>query len=94
MSDNQTEYEIIRDIGYVVRDMKEHDTAFFYVTNDGNGFYTCRCSQWMPHGKSETAHAIEKAFKVTRGTPDPRDARIEQLVKRVNELEEQLVNQL
>jgi len=73
MSDNQYVFEIIRDVGYVIQDIKENDTVWFNVKNDGNNFFTARCSGVMPCGLSETSRAIEKAYKVTRNRPDSRD---------------------
>ena len=88
MSDNQYPFEIIRDVGYVIQRIEENETVWFHVKNDGQGFYTARCSAMMPSGKSETSRAIEQAFKVTRGYPDPRDKQIQELHSKISELED------
>ena len=83
MSDNQYVFEIIRDVGYLIQQIKESETVWFNVKNDGNGFFTARSSVGMGCGYSETSRAIEKAYKVTRGRPDPRDIEIKELMAEV-----------
>lgn len=85
MSDNQYAHEIIRDVGYLVKGLSTHETVWLNVKNDGKGFFTARSSKGMPCGSSETSRAIEKAFNVSRGNPDPRDLRIKQLESLLNE---------
>lgn len=46
---------------------------------DTDTFFSWRSSQGRPCGLSETSQAIKKAFEVTRGKPDPRDKRIDEL---------------
>ena len=79
MSDNQTVYEVIRDVGYMVQDMKSGDLLAVSVSNDDGHYFTWRSSAGYRCGKSETSRAIEEAYKVTRGFPDQRDAKIEHL---------------
>lgn len=79
MSDNQYVFEIIRDIGFLIQNIKPHETVWFHVTNDGGEFFTARSSAGMPCGCSETSRAIEHAYKVTRGCTDPRDIEITRL---------------
>jgi hypothetical protein len=83
MSDNQYVFEIIRDVGYAIQNIKPHETVWFHVTNDGEKFFTARCSSIMPHGLSETSRAIEKAYQVTRGHPDPREVQYNELIMAV-----------
>ena len=79
MSDNQYVFEIIRDVGYAIQRIKENETLWLNVRNDGKGFFTARGTDCISGGLSETSRAIEKAYKVTRGIPDPRDARVKEL---------------
>lgn len=76
MSDNQTVFEIIRDVGYLIQSIKARETVWIHVTNDDGHWHTARSSKRMPCGKSETSRAIALAYKVTRGKPDQRDAEI------------------
>ena len=91
MSDNQLVHEIIRDVGYAIKFLNTGESGWFIVKNDGNDFYTARASVRIPCGKSETSRAIQKAYEVTRGKPDPRDTEINKLTSRVAELEAALV---
>jgi len=79
MSDNQTVYEVIRDIGYAIFGMKHDKILAITVIKDTEAFFSWRTSQGHPGGLSETAHAIELAYKVSRGMPDARDVRISKL---------------
>lgn len=45
MSDNQYVFEIIRDIGYIIQDIKPKETVWFHVTSDDGRFYTARSSK-------------------------------------------------
>ncbi len=86
MSDNQTMFEVVRDIGYAIMRMKHDKILAISVVKDTDTFYTWRASNGNNFGMSETAHAIEKAFKVSRGSPDPRDLRIKELESQVEKL--------
>jgi len=77
MSDNQYVFEIIRDVGYLIQDIKPHETLWLNVTKDNDTFYSYKSSEGHAYGLSETSRAIEQAYKVTRNQPDKRD--IEQL---------------
>lgn len=88
MSDNQYVFEIIRDVGYAIQRIKENETLWMNVKNDGNGFFTARGSDFISGGKSETSRAIEKAYRVTRGRPDPRDVAIKSLTLALKEIAE------
>lgn len=81
MSDNQTVYEVIRDIGYAVKGMNHDKILAVSVVKDCERFYTLRTSseEGALTGMSETAHAIKKAYTVTRNIPDPRDQKIKEL---------------
>lgn len=81
MSDNQTVYEVIRDIGYAVKGMNHDKILAVSVVKDCERFYTLRTSseKGVLTGMSETAHAIKKAYTVTRNKPDPRDQKIKEL---------------
>ena len=87
MSDNQYVFEIIRDVGYAIQRIKENETLWLNVKNDGRGFFTARGTDHISGGLSETSRAIEKAYKVTRGVPDSRDVEINELKKTVNYLD-------
>lgn len=86
MSDNQTTFEIIRDIGFIIQNIEAHETVWFHVTNDDGKFFTARSSKGMPCGLSETSRAIEQAYEVTRNRPDTRDCRIKLLEGSLREL--------
>ncbi|MBL4891478.1 MAG: hypothetical protein JKX91_06585 [Rhizobiaceae bacterium] len=86
MSDNQYIFEVIRDIGYAIMRMDHDKILAISVIKDTDTFYTFRTSNGQNNGLSETSQAIEKAFKVTRGSPDPRDTRIKKLEKALSEI--------
>ena len=79
MSDNQYIFEVIRDIGYAIMRMDHDKILAISVIKDTDTYYTFRTSNGQNNGLSETSQAIEKAFKVTRGSPDPRDVTIKRL---------------
>ena len=79
MSDNQHVFEIIRDIGFLIQDLKPKETVWFSVSKDDEIFYTARGSKRIPCGLSETSQAIKKAYEVTRNMPDKRDVQIMEL---------------
>jgi len=91
MSDNQYVFEIIRDIGYAIQRIKENETLWLNVRNDGKGFFTARGSDYISGGLSETSRAIEIAYKVTRNVVDPRDIRIKLLEEKIEEAENCLI---
>ena len=88
MSDNQYPFEVIRDVGYLIQDLKAQETVKIEVTNDDGRFFSASSSKGMPCGLSETSRAIEQAYKVTRNCPDPRDEQIKSLHAHIKELEE------
>lgn len=79
MSDNQYVFEVIRDIGYAIQNMNHDKILAVTVVKDEGQYFSWRTSQGNPCGKGETARAIEKAYKVTRGYPDEREVRIKEL---------------
>lgn len=94
MSDSQNVFEIIRDIGYLIQDIKVNETVWFNVKRDGYTFFTARSSNCIPQGLSETSRAIKEAYKVTRNVPDKRDVRIEELEAENESLREEIKNRL
>jgi len=85
MSMNQTLYEVIRDIGYAIMRMEHDKILAISVIKDTETFYSFRTSNGQGNGLGETSRAIEKAFQVTRGKPDPRDTLIKNLQEQIGE---------
>lgn len=93
MSDKQKLFEIVRDFGYSIMQMNCGEVLAVSVVRDSDRYFTMRSSNGNFSGLSETSNAIEKAFNVTRGKPDPRDARIKELESKVADLETEAVQE-
>lgn len=86
MITNQLVFEVVRDFGHMLQNLKVGETVWLNVKRDCDVYFSFDASRFIPLGKSETSNAIEKAFKVTRGEPDARDLKIERLKKQVDVL--------